>query len=102
MTGSGRLVYSKRHPLSAEAFHLIGDGRKLNKGGVFGLLDVVFHCKDDMRVTLENVAVLPGLAFDLMYLNCIQEKHDILTNRDGTWILNGRVHFAKFLADNCI
>ena len=67
-----------------------------------GSLDVVFHCKDDMRVTLENVAVLPGLAFDLMYFNCIQEKHDILMNRDGTWILNGRVHFAKCLAGNCI
>ena len=60
-----------------------------------GSLDLLFHCKDDVRVTLENVAVLPGLAFDLMYFNCIQEKHDILMNRDGTWILNGRVHFAK-------
>ena len=50
-----------------------------------------------MRVTLGNVAVLPGLAFDQMYFNCIQEKHDILMNRDGTWILNGRVHFVKFL-----
>ena len=68
----------------------------------FGSLDVVFHFKDDMRVTLENVAVLPGLAFDLMYFNCIQEKHDIIMNRDGTWILNGRVHFAKCLAGNCI
>ena len=68
----------------------------------FGSLDVVFHCKDDVRVTLENVAVLPGLAFDLMYFNCIQEKHGILMNRDGTWILNGRVHFVKFLDGNYI
>ena len=68
----------------------------------FGSLDVVFHSKDDMRVILENVAVLPGLAFDLMYFNCIQEKHDMLMNRDGTWILDGRVHFTKCLAGNCI
>ena len=35
VTGSGNLVYSKRHPLPAEAFLLLGDGRKLSKGGVF-------------------------------------------------------------------
>ena len=51
-----------------EAFLLIGDGRKL-KVECFGSLDVVFHCKDDVRVTLENVAVVPGLAFDLTYSN---------------------------------
>ena len=68
----------------------------------FGSLEVVFHCKDNVRVTLENVVVLPGLAFDLMYFNCIQKKYGILMNRDGTWILNGRVHFAKFLAGNYI
>ena len=82
-TGSGKFVYNKRRPLPGEAFLLIGDGRKV-KVECFGSLDVVFHCKNDMRVTLENVAVVPGLAFDLMSFNCIQEKHDILMNRDGT------------------
>ena len=53
-------------------------------------------------MTLENVAVVLGLAFDLMYFNCIQEKHDILMNRDGIWILNGRVHFVKLPAGNYI
>ena len=53
-------------------------------------------------MTLEIITVLPGPAFDLMYFNCIQEKHNILMNRDGTWILNGRVHFVKFLAGNYI
>ena len=53
-------------------------------------------------MTLENVAVVPGLAFDLMSFNCIQEKHDILMNRDGTCILDGRVHFVKLPAGNCI
>ena len=98
---SGKFVYNKRRPLSAEAFLLIGDGIKL-KVECFGSLDVVFHCKDGVRVTLENVAVVPGLAFDLMSFNCIQEKHDILMNRDGTWILDGRVHFVKLPAGNYI
>ena len=100
-TDSGKFVYNKRRPLSAEAFLLIGGGRKL-KVEYFGPLDVVFRCKDDMRVTLKNVAVVPGLAFDLMSFNCIQEKHDILMNHDGTWILDGRVHFFKLPAGNYI
>ena len=99
--GSGKFVYNKRRPLPGEAFLLIGDGRKL-KVKCFGSLDVVFHCKDDVRVTLENVAVVPGLAFDLMSFNCIQEKHDTLMNRDGPWILDGRVHFVKLPARNHI
>ena len=100
-TGSGKFVYNKRRPLPGEALLLIGDGRKL-KVECFGSLDVVFHCKDGVRATLENVAVVPGLAFDLMSFNCIQEKHDILMNRDGTWILDGRVHFVKLPAGNYI
>ena len=51
---------------------------------------------------LENVAVVPGLAFDLMSFNYIQEKHDILMNRDGTRILDGRVHFVKLPTGNYI
>ena len=100
-TGSGKFLYNKRRPLPTEAFLLIGDGRKW-KVECFGLLDVVFQCKDDVQVTLENVAGVPGLAFDLVYFNCIQKKHDILMNRDGTWILNGRVHFVKLNVGNHI
>ena len=99
--GSGKFVFNKRRPLPAEASLLIGDGRKL-KVGCFGSLDVVLNCKVDVRVTLENVAVVPGLAFDLMSLRCIQEKLEILMNRDGTWIINGRVHFVKLPACNYI
>ena len=100
-TGSGKFVYNKRRPPPPVASLLIGDGRKL-KVECFGSLDVVLHCEDDVQVTLENVAVVPGLAFDLMSFSCIQEKHDILMNRDGTWILNGRVHFVKLPAGNYI
>ena len=53
-------------------------------------------------MTLENVAVVPGLAFDLRSFNCNHEKHDILMNRHGTWILNGRVHFVKLPAGKYI
>ena len=75
-TGSGKFVCNKRRPLPGKTFLLIGDGRKM-KMECFGSLDVVFHRKDDVQVALENVAVVPGLTFDLMSFNCIQEKHDI-------------------------
>ena len=65
-TGSSIFVYNKRRPLPAEAFLLASDGRKL-KVEWFGLLDVVSHCKDDVRVTLENFAVVLGLPFNLIY-----------------------------------
>ena len=53
-------------------------------------------------MTLENAAVMPGLAFNLIHFNCTQEKHDILMNRDGTSTLNGRVCFVKLPAGNYI
>ena len=70
-TGSGKFVYNNGRPLPAEASLLISDGRKL-KVECFGSLDVVLHCEDDVQVTLENIAVVPGLAFDLMSFNYIQ------------------------------
>ena len=96
-----KFVCNNRRPLPAEAFLLTGDGRKL-KVECFGSLDVVLHCKDDVRVTLENVAVVPGLAFNLIVLTDTQGKHHILMNREGTWIHNGRVHFVKLPAGNYI
>ena len=53
-------------------------------------------------MTLENVAVVLGLMFDLMSFNCIQEKRNILMNRDGTWIFDGRGHFVSLQVGNYI
>ena len=100
-TGSGKFVYNKRCPLPTEAFLLVGEGRKF-KVECFGSFDVILLCKDDVRVTLVNVTVVPGLALDLMSFTCIQEKNDILMNHDGNWILNSGVHFVKLPAGNCI
>ena len=35
--------------------------------GFYGDLDLDLHCEQDVRVTLTNVAVVPGLAFDIMF-----------------------------------
>ena len=100
-TGSDQFVCNKRLPRPEETYLHIGNGHK-HKVEWFGSLDVVLHCKEDVPVTLEDVAVVPSLAFDLMSINCIQERYDVLMNREGAWLLNGRVHFVKSLTGNYI
>ena len=100
-TGSDQVVYNKRLPRPEETYLHIGNGHRL-KVEWFGSLDVVLHCKEDVPVTLEDVAVVPSLAFDLMSINRIQERYDVLMNRKGAWLLNGRVHFVKSPTGNYI
>ena len=100
-TGSDQFVYNKRLPRPEETYLHIGNGHKL-KVEWFGSLDVVLYCKEDVPVTLEDVAVVPSLAFDLMSINCIQERYDVLMNREGAWLLNDRVHFVKSPTGNYI
>ena len=37
-----------------------------------------------------------------MSINCIQERYDVLMNREGAWLLNGRVHFITSPTGNYI
>ena len=60
------------------------------------------HCEQDVRVTLTNVAVVPGLAFDIMSLNRMQERHEIILNRARASVFGGRVRFKKFRAGSFI
>ena len=93
-TGSDQLVYNKRLPRPEKTYLHIGNGHKL-KVQWFGSLDAVLHCKEDVPVTLEDVAAVRSLAFDLISINCYQERCDVLMNREGAWLLNGHVHFVK-------
>ena len=61
---------------------MLGDGKCMPVGS-YGDLDPDFHCEQDVRVTLTNVAVVPGLAFDIMSFNRMQERHEIILNRAG-------------------
>ena len=100
-TGSDQFVYNKRLPRPEETCLHIGNGLKLTVEW-FGSLDVVLHCKEDVSVTLEDVIVVLSLAFDLMSINCIQEWYDVFMNREGAWLLNGRVHFITSPPGNYI
>lgn len=99
--GSDKHVYNKRRPLPEERRVYLGNGHSLNVLCI-GYLDLILHCREDVPVTLEGVAVVKGLAFDLMSINCIQERYDVLMNRTGAWLLNDRVNFTKAETGNYI
>ena len=79
---------------------MLGDG-KCMPVGFYGDFSLGLHCEQDVRVTLTNV-VVPGLAFDIMSFNRMQEWHDIILNRAGASMLGGWVRFKKFRAGNFI
>ena len=80
---------------------MLGDG-KCMPVGFYGDLDLDLHCEQEVRVTPTNVAVVPGLAFDIMSFNQMQEMHEIILNRAGASMRGGRVRFKKFRAGNFI
>ena len=92
---SGDCVYNRRPPRPWERYLMLGDG-KCMPVGFLGDLDLDLHCEQDVRVTLTNVAVVPGLAFDVMSVNRMQERHEIILNQAGASMLGGRVRFKKF------
>ena len=96
---SADCVYNRRKPRPWERYLMLGDG-KCMPVGFYGDLDLHLHCEQDVRVTLSNVSVVPGLAFDIMSFNRMQEKHEIILNRAGASMLGGRVRFKKFRAGN--
>ena len=92
---SADCVYNRRKPRPWERYLMLGDG-KCTPVGFYGDLDLDLHCDQDVRVTLTNVAVVPGLAFDIMSFNRMQEKHEIILNGAGASMLGGRVRFKNF------
>ena len=61
-----------------------------------GDLDVVLHCVEDVVVTLREVSFVPGLWYELMPFNTIQETEDNVLSRTGApHMLRGRVRFDK-------
>ena len=80
---------------------MLGDGKCMTVG-FYGDLDLDLHCEQYVRVTLTNVAVVLGLAFDIMSFKRMQEKHEIILNGAGASMLWGRVRFKTFRAGNII
>ena len=98
---SADCVYNRRQPRPWERYLMLGDGKCMTVD-LYGDLDLDLHYEQDVRVTLTNVAVVPGLDFDIMSFNRMQEKHEIILNGAGASMLGGRVRFKKFRAGNFI
>ncbi|CAM9981893.1 unnamed protein product, partial [Ascophyllum nodosum] len=70
----GTHVRNKRLPAAEEAYLIIGDGERLPVA-CYGDLDLGLHCENygkpwsNVWVTLKNVAVVPGIWFDIIFFN---------------------------------
>ena len=105
--GNGTHVRNKRLPAVEEAYLIIGDGERLPVA-CYGDLDLVLHCERygkpwrNVWVTLKNVAVVPGIWFDLISFNQIQEAHPVLLDKEGAHILGSRILFTKHANGNYV
>ncbi|CAN0533049.1 unnamed protein product, partial [Ectocarpus sp. 8 AP-2014] len=81
-TSSRCHMYNTRPPTAAEQFLLIGNGASMEVV-CMGSLDLLLLCDTTVRLTLTNVAYVPGLEYDLMSFNLLQDEYDIMLNKRG-------------------
>ena len=55
----------------------------------------MFHSRTDHPVTLHDVPFVPDLGFNLFSFHVVQEKHEIILNKTGAHLLNGRLVFPR-------
>ena len=86
--------YNTRSPTPEESRLIVGTGEVMQVKCI-GDLDMVLHCDEDVVVTLREVSFVPGLWYELMSFNIIQETENIVLNKTGAHMLRGQVHFDK-------
>ena len=86
--------YNTRPPTPEESHLIVGTGEVIQVKCI-GDLDVVLHCDEDVAVPLRDVSFVPGLWYELMSFNIIQETEDITLNKTRAHMLRGRVRFDK-------
>ncbi len=93
MTTSDELVYNKRRPRSPEEARVQGLGGSYLTVEWFGSLDLTVHCGEDVRVTLTEVAVIPGFR---LFKNMFSDRRLLPSgsDRSGMFVLGGRVRFV--------
>ena len=90
MTRNADLMYDTRPPSPHRSRIILGDG-SIRKVQFVGKLDLVFHSRTVHPVTLHDVSFVPDLSFNLFSFHVVQEKHDIIPNKTGAHLLNGRL-----------
>ena len=98
--GDGTHARNRRLPAAEKVYLIIGDGERLPVA-CYEDFDLVLHYErygkpwSDIWVTLKSVAVVPGIWFDLISFNQIQETHPVLLDKEGAHILGSRTIFTK-------
>ena len=81
MTRNADLMYDIRPPSPHRSRFILGDG-SIRKVQLVGKLDLVFHSRTDHSVTLHDVSSVPDLRFNLFSFHVVQEKHEIILNKE--------------------
>ena len=94
MTRNADMMYDTKPPSPHRSRIILGDG-SIRKVKFVGKLDLVFHSRTDHPVTLHDVSFVPDLGFNLFSFHVVQEKHEIILNKTGAHLLNGRLVFPR-------
>ena len=94
MTRSAELMYDTKPPPLHRSRIILGDG-SIRKVQFVGKLDLILHSRTDHPVTLHDVYFVSDLGFNLFSFHVVQEKHEIVLNKTGAHLLNGRLVFPR-------
>ena len=72
----------------------IGDRRRIKVEHI-GNMDVIFHGKNDQRITMIDVAYFPGLGFNLYSLYAVQRTHLIVSGASETHSIGANLTFPR-------
>ena len=94
MTRNADMMYDTKPPSPHRSRVILSDG-SIRKVQFVGKLDLVFHSRTDHPVTLHDVSFVPDLGFNLFSFHVVQEKLEIILNKTGAHLLNGRLVFPR-------
>ena len=86
--------YNTRPPTPEESRLIVGTGKVMQVKCIRDLA-MVPHCDEDVVVTLRKVSFVPGLWYELMSFNIIQETENNILNKTEAHMLRRRVRFDK-------
>ena len=94
MNRNAEMMYDTRPPSPHRSKIILGDG-SIRKVQFVGKLDLVFHSRTDHPVTLHDVSFVSDIGFNLFSFHVVQEKDEIILNKTGALLLNGRLVFPR-------
>ena len=94
MPRNADMMYDTRPPSPYRSRIILGDG-SIKKVQFVEKLDLVFHSRTNHPVTLHDVSFVPDIGFNLFSFHVVQEKHEIILNKTGAHLLNGRLVFPR-------